>query len=123
MKAYYLQEKSSKAFCLFGKKELRTPHIFRARCYLHLSLLSTAASCSSCHLLYNSSVSGLQTGEPSRFLAQLELLPQAQHRIEHQVLHNSSKLKQPTTQEFPKKLVGWYNAYQHGPKRVFRLQH
>ena len=35
-------------------------------------------------------------------MAQLELLPQAQHRIEHQVLHNSSKLKQPTTQEFPK---------------------
>ena len=57
---------------------------------------------SSCHLLYNSSASGLQTGEPSRFLAQLELLPQAHHKIEHKVLHNSSNLKLSATQEFPK---------------------
>ncbi|MEK9782454.1 MAG: PD-(D/E)XK nuclease family protein, partial [Flavobacteriales bacterium] len=57
---------------------------------------------SSCHLLYNSSASGLQTGEPSRFLAQLELLSQAHHKIEHKVLHNSSNLKLSATQEFPK---------------------
>lgn len=57
---------------------------------------------STVHLLYNSTASGVQTGEPSRFLAQLELLPQAQHKIEHQVLHNSSNLNAPKTQEFPK---------------------
>jgi hypothetical protein len=73
--------KSQNSFIPYDVKRELGCYIQRERRHLHLSFLSFTATLKNIYLLYNTESEGLDAGEKSRFITQLEVEKQAKHTI------------------------------------------